>query len=399
MATSAVYLRRRLALLLALAILIGGVTVGARRAVNSFHNRARWSNITVVKGQLGSGEVLYDSLLADGISREAANEAVLAIARVLDLTRLRTSDRYRIYLDKERRIVKFVYERAPADLYFAVRDAGGKLRSFKPAIYLKKELLAKEFTITSSLFAAILKAQEEEELVFDIVDIFAWDIDFYTYPRVGDKIKLYYEKQFYKGKFARYGRVLAAEYDGRDKFRAVYFAPGRDRRGYYDLEGRPTEKMFLKTPLKFTGRITSYFGRRRDPFTHRHGHHTGVDFASYYGAPIVATADGLVTFAGWRGAYGRLLIVRHNNGYATYYGHCSRLLARPGQKVGQGQTIALVGSSGRSTGPHCHYEIRIRAAATNPLAFNRPKRLPLKGKELAAFKSYAANVWKNIEKM
>jgi hypothetical protein len=399
MGVQAVYIRRRIALLAVLALLVLGGVAGVKRGIEALHDRARWANITVVKGKIESGQVLYDSLLADGLSREAASELVFSLARVLDLTKLRTGDRYRTYLDRQRRIIKFVYERSPADLYFAVRDDRGELHSFRPAIYLQKRLLAKEFTITSSLFAAMLKAKEEEELVFDLVDIFAWDIDFFTYPRTGDKIKLYYEKRFHRGKFVSYGRILAAEYDGRDKFQAVYFAPGNGRRGYYDLAGKPTEKMFLKSPLKFTGRITSLFGPRRDPITHRHGHHTGVDFASYYGAPIVATADGRIAFAGWRGGYGRLLIVRHNNGYSTYYGHCSRLLARPGQPVAQGQTIALVGSTGHSTGPHCHYEIRVQSRATNPLAFNLPKRKPLKGEELAAFKRYTADIWQNIEEI
>ena len=156
--------------------------------------------------------------------------------------------------------------------------------------------------------------------------------------------------------------------------------------------------MFLKSPLKFTGRITSYFGYRRDPFTSRHSGHSGVDFAAYYGAPIVAASNGTVTFTGWQGAYGRLVIVRHSNGYYTRYGHCSKILVRRGQAVSQGQTIALVGSTGRSTGPHVHYEIRQNQRAFNPLRFNQPKRKPLKGNDLKDFKAYSKKIWEHIIK-
>jgi len=245
----------------------------------------------------------------------------------------------------------------------------------------------------------MLKEGEKDALVFKFVDVFAWDIDFYSYPRVGDKIKIYFEKYYKDGKFVKYGRILAAQYDGRDTFNAVYFKPKNNYAGYYALDGKPAEKMFLKSPLKFTGRITSYFGWRRDPYTSRHSRHRGVDFAAYYGAPIVATSDGTISFAGWNGPYGKLLIVRHANGYSTYYGHCSKLLVGPGQKVRQGQVIAKVGSTGRSTGPHCHYEIRSRNQAFNPLRFNQPKRKALAGQDLANFKSYLKNIWQNIEEL
>lgn len=397
MATKAVYIRRRIALLVIFLLLVWGAVAGIRKAVSWYQNYLKFSKIRMIEGHLNPGEVLFDALLEKGVSREAANEVIGAIAKVLDLRSLQVRDIYRIYLNENDRVEKFIYEKSPVDQYFVVRGEYGQLHAFKPAIFLKKEILTKEITIESSLFEAMLKAGETDSLVFSFVDIFAWDIDFYSYPRVGDRIKIYFEKYYKKKEFVKYGRILAAQYRGRDTFDAVYFEPKDNRAGYYGLDGKPTEKMFLKTPLKFTGRITSYFGWRRDPFTHRHGSHRGVDFAAYYGAPIVATSDGWITYTGWNGPYGRLVIVRHSNGYSTYYGHCSRILVKGGQKIRQGQTIASVGSTGRSTGPHCHYEIRLRGAALNPLQFNQPKRNPLKGKDLEEFKVYSKKVWKNIE--
>ena len=400
MATEAVYIRRRIILaviLLALLWLIGlGIGAGVRKALRWNENRIRFSKIRMLQGRLQPGQVLFDAIVEMDISREAAAEIVSAVGKILDLRSLQVRDEFSLFLNEDGRIEKLIYERSPIDQYFVVRGEFGELHAFRPAIFLKKETITKEITIESSLFEAMLKAGEKDSLVFDFVDIFAWDIDFYTYPRVGDRIKIYVEKYFKDGEFVKYGRILAAQYIGRQTFDAVYFEPRNNQPGYYGLDGKPTEKFFLKTPLKFTGRITSYFGWRRDPFTHRHGRHRGVDFASYYGAPIVATSDGIVAFTGWNGPYGRMVRVRHANGYDTYYGHCSKILAANGQKVRQGQTIATVGSTGRSTGPHCHYEIRLRGANLNPLKFNQPKKKPLKGKDLENFKAYSKKVWRNI---
>lgn len=399
MPTRATYIKRRIAVAVLLIVIIWGIGWGIRGCLHYLSLRRKFAAIEMIKGEIKPGQVLFTSLLAQNITSEAANEIVVTIGKILKLNKLKVGEQYCIYVAKDGQIVKLIYEKTPVDQYFVVRDDKGHLNAFKPAIFLEKELLIKEFTIKSSLFEAILDKDEDQSLVFDIVDVFAWDIDFYSYPRVGDKIKVYFEKNYLPAdknskdrKFVRYGRILAAQYKGRDTFNAVYFKPKQGHAGYYNLKGDPVEKMFLKSPLKFTGRITSYFGRRIDPFTHRHGGHSGVDFASYYGAPIVATADGRVVFVGWRGAYGRLVIVQHSNGYSTRYGHCSAFLVRRGAKVAQGQVIAKVGSTGRSTGPHCHYEIRLRNRAFNPLRFNQVKKKPLKGQDLKDFKKVVPTI-------
>lgn len=393
-----VYIRRRIIIAILSILLIVSAIFAIRFGVYRYQNYLKYSKIRKIEGSIKPGQVLHTSLLDLGISSEASNEIVNSIDDILNLRKLRAQDKYAVYLDQNNVVQKFIYEKSPVEVYFSVRDDEGKLNSFIPSIFLKKEMSKKELIIETSLFDAVRKQGEKDSLLFSIVDIFAWDIDFYLYPRAGDEINLYFEKYFNEdGKFIKYGKILAAQYKGRETFDAVYFEPENNLTGYYDLKGKPTEKMFLKSPLKFTGRITSYYGPRRDPITHRHGRHTGVDFASYYGAPIVATSGGIVSYAGWRGAYGKLVKVRHSNGYETYYGHCSRINVRPGRKVSQGEVVARVGSTGHSTGPHVHYEIRMRGRTFNPLRFNQPKRKPLKGKDLEAFKVYEKEIWKNIE--
>ena len=155
--------------------------------------------------------------------------------------------------------------------------------------------------------------------------------------------------------------------------------------GYYDESGQPLKKMFLRTPLKF-GKITSSYSIRRfHPVSKRYKPHTGIDYGAPTGTPIMATANGRVTFSGRKSGYGKLVIVKHPNGYQTYYGHCSRLLMKPGQLVEQGQVIARVGQTGVATGPHVHYEVRVNGKPIDPNTVKKSRGKPLKTELLASF--------------
>jgi murein DD-endopeptidase MepM/ murein hydrolase activator NlpD len=251
---------------------------------------------------------------------------------------------------------------------------------------LDRRQVATVFTIDTSLYEAVADAGETQQIAGMIADIFAWDIDFYLYPRKGDRIAVVYERCYKDGDFVKYGDILAARYVGKHKtFSAFLFNDGRFD-GYYDETGQPLKKMFLRTPLKF-GKMTSRYSIRRfHPVLKRYRAHTGIDYGARKGTPIFATANGRVTFAGWKGGYGKLIIVKHPNGYQTYYGHCSRLLKRKGQIVEQGQVIARVGSTGLSTGPHVHYEVRVNGKPINPIKVKKSRGKPLKPELLADFK-------------
>ncbi len=208
-------------------------------------------------------------------------------------------------------------------------------------------------------------------------DIFSWDIDFYLFPRKGDVIRVLFEKYFIEGHFVKYGKILAAQYISSSKtLSAYYFDDGRQP-GYYDENGTPLRKMFMRVPVKFGTRTSSYSIRRFHPISKKYKRHTGIDYSAPHGTPIFATAGGKVEFAGRRGGYGKLMIIRHPNGYKTYYGHCSRLLVKKGKYVKQGQIIAKVGQTGQATGPHVHYETRINGKPVNPISIKTTKGKPL----------------------
>lgn len=333
--------------------------------------------LTVIDGKIGQQPV-YNELVSQGV----APSEVLSLARsfkgVFDFRNARPKDEYRVCLTPQKKLQKLIYKTGLMDRYIAVRTENGAFHAYRQEISLEKEIFAKAFTIDTSLYDAVTGHGESSQLVAAFADIFSWDVDFYLFPRKGDIIRILFEKYFSEGRFVRYGKILAAQYiSSNQTFSAFYFDDG-DQAGYYDENGAPLRKMFMRVPVKFGLRTSSYSIRRFHPISKKYKRHTGIDYSAPHGTPILATAGGAVEFAGWRGGYGKLVVLRHPNGYKTYYGHCSRLLAKKGTYVKQGQMIARVGQTGQATGPHVHYETRINGKPVNPITIktSKGKRLP-----------------------
>lgn len=343
------------------------------------------TTVSVVEGVLRN-RTLYEVLIACDIPPAEILSLSRSFKPVFDFRSARPKHCYQVSVDDQNLIRKFVYKTSPLDEYEAVKDAKGGYSVHKRDIVLDRQQVANVFTIESSLYQAVADSGETQQIAGQITDIFAWDIDFYLYPRKGDRIAVVYERCYKDGEFVKYGDVLAARYVGKHKtFSAFLFNDGRFD-GYYDETGQPLKKMFLRTPMKF-GKMTSRYSIRRfHPVSKRYKAHTGIDYGAPTGTPILATANGRVTFAGWKGGYGKLIIVKHPNGYQTYYGHCSRLLKKKGQLVQQGQVIARVGRTGVATGPHVHYEVRVGRKPINPNRVKKSRGKALKPELLVAFK-------------
>ncbi|PIE67178.1 MAG: hypothetical protein CSA23_05350 [Deltaproteobacteria bacterium] len=285
--------------------------------------------IGVVEDRLRN-RTLYEALTACDIPPSE----ILCLSRsfkpVFDFRYCRPKDTYRVCVDDAHRIQKFVYKTGPLDEYEAVKDDKGGYSVHKRDIVLDRQVVSKVFTIETSLYQAVADEGEHQLIAGLVADIFAWDIDFYLYPRKGDRIAVMYERCYKGGEFVQYGKILAACYVGRHKTFSAYLFNDGEFDSYYDRDGQPLRKMFLRTPLKF-GKITSgYSIRRFHPVLKKYRAHTGIDYGAPRGTPIRATANGRVMFAGWKGGYGKLMIIKHPNGYQTYYGHCSRLLKKRG---------------------------------------------------------------------
>ena len=342
-------------------------------------------NFSILEGQLRN-RTLYDVLVACDIPPTEILALSKSFKPVFDFRHARPKDEYLVCVDDQNLIQKFVYKTSPLDEYEAVKDDNGDYSVLKREITLDRQVVAKVFTIESSLSQAVTDSGENPAIATLIADIFAWDIDFYLYPRQGDRIAVVYESCYKDGAFVKFGDILAAYYVGKHKtFSAFLFNDGQFD-GYYDETGQPLKKMFLRIPVKFGRMTSSYSVRRFHPVSKRYKAHLGIDYGAATGTPIFATANGRVTFAGWKNGYGKVIVVKHPNGYETYYGHCSRLLKKRGQLVDQGEVIARVGQTGLATGPHVHYEVRVNGKAINPNNVKKSRGKPLSPELLADFR-------------
>ena len=237
-------------------------------------------------------------------------------------------------------------------------------------------------TINSSLFLAGQKAGLSDNLIMELAGIFGWDVDFALDIRSGDRFTLVYEELFLDGKKQRDGNIIAAEFNNRGKtYRALRYTNDEGVSDYFSPDGKSMRKAFIRTPVDFT-RISSRFGKRRHPTLNKMKNHHGVDYAAPRGTPIKAAGDGKLTFVGRKGGYGKTVKIQHGGKYSTLYAHMSRIKPgmRRGKKVRQGQTIGYVGSTGRSTGPHLHYEFRVNGVHRNPLRVRLPDAAPIHAK-------------------
>jgi murein DD-endopeptidase MepM/ murein hydrolase activator NlpD len=340
--------------------------------------------LTVINGSIGR-QPIYTEL----VSRGVAPSEVLCLARafegVFDFRDAKPRDEFQACLSPQNKLQKLTYSTSLVDRYVAVRNGDGTFWTYREAVPLEKQIVAKTIVIENSLYQALTSQGEGIQLVSAFADIFSWDIDFYLDPRKGDTIKILFEKEYLGSRFIQYGRILAAQYVGRQRTYSAFYYADEKQEGYYDETGLPLRKLFMRVPVKFGMRTSSFSTRRFHPVTKKYRRHTGIDYGAPRGTPIFATAGGVVEFSGWRGGYGKLVIVRHPNGYKTYYGHCNRIVAKKGTRVEQGQTIATVGRTGFATGPHVHYEIRIDNRPVDPNSIKTAKGAPLPGDQLGPF--------------
>lgn len=224
--------------------------------------------------------------------------------------------------------------------------------------------------------------------ILELATIFEYDIDFFSDFQRGDAFSVVSEETRYADGRRTAGRVLAAELTaGGEPFYAIYYQREDAKGSYYDLDGKSVRRAFLRAPLSYRRISSRYSLRRRHPIFRTLRPHRAIDYAAPTGTPVVAIGRGRVSYAGWKAGYGRLVEIRHRNGYRTRYAHFSRIAAgvRPGKHVDQGDVIGYVGQSGHATGPHLHFEILRGGEKINFLALKIPRGGRLKGKELDRF--------------
>ena len=342
---------------------------------------------TVASYEIGEGDIPAEIFSQYGKWDANAAEALLEAGKeVYDLSNLKTGKEIRFYFNGEVEAKRLEYERDTERMIIAERNGDNFNVREEKINYAVSEEIARG-TISNFFYADALEAGLAEPTVLEIGDIFSFGIDFTTEIRQGDEFVVVYEKRVRDGQRGPDGKILAAKFvnEGTAHY-AYYFADG-DTGGYYDGEGRVLERQFLKAPLSYRRISSGFTGARYHPITRTVSAHYQVDYAAPAGTPVVSTARGTIISAGWEGGWGNMIRVRHDNGYATQYGHLSGFAKgiRGGVNVAQGQLIGFVGSTGWSTGAHLDYGIRLNGAPVNPLKLDLPKGAPLSPEKMILF--------------
>ena len=245
-------------------------------------------------------------------------------------------------------------------------------------------------TIDSSLYLAAMQAGIPANIVVEMIHMFSYDVDFQRDVHPGDQFEVFFTDYYSaEGELAKSGSILAASMTLGGKINMLYrFETELEGVEYFDATGQSAKSLLMRTPVD-GARISSGFGRRRHPILGYTRVHQGLDFAVPTGTPVMAAGNGTVVYAGRQGGYGNFVVINHSNGYQTAYAHLSRFgsAVRTGARVRQGQIVAYSGSTGMSTGPHLHYEVRVDGEQVNPLTVKVANGRRLEGQELLAYQA------------
>jgi len=358
--------------------------------------------------KLAEGRTLTDELVDRGVTKEAAQALVAAVEPVFPAKMMKPGTEFELTLDRQQdfygRDVTFPVEisfkpgpdetikiEADEDGRFVASIAGAK--GATKSQYARYNHFRTKTLVGSSLYSTAKDNKIPDYIVSELTRIFAYDVDFQRQVKASDSFEVFYGNPL-TGSSSKRKVLHFAQLTLSGKTKTYFrYTTSDGQTDYFDESGRSATKSLLKTPVS-GARLTSGFGMRLHPLLGYSKMHTGVDFGAPYGTPIRAAGAGTIELAGRSGAYGIAIKIQHSGNYETFYAHMSKIAAGivAGARVNQGQIIGYVGSTGRSTGPHLHYEVRVNGGAVNPTRIKAAGGKQLAGKELTRFKQLKQRV-------
>ena len=336
------------------------------------------------------GDSLADVLTRMGVPQTDIKQIMAKNSAERDMQHLRANQSVNIRIDASGQVtdVQFFTDEELERNLVALEKVKGKWQASTSEVDMKTMPTLRSVVVRTSARGAMAQAEIPVEIRESLSEIFS-DVLSLEDLKEGDVIRLLYDSMYFRGQQMGTGNILAAEIvKGGKSHQAYYYSQGKgdeESGSYYDQSGKSLQQKagFNIEPVVYT-RISSPFGYRVHPVLHTVRMHTGIDYAAPSGTPIKATADGVITFKGWKGGYGNTVMIRHSNGVETLYGHMSAFTPAQGT-VRAGEVIGFVGTTGRSTGPHLHYEARVNSQPVNPttVALPTPKLTPT---NMAAFR-------------
>ena len=344
-----------------------------------------------IKHKIKSGET-FDKIL-EGYSVEK-NEIIKikkSLKDKVNLNKLNTEQVIQFNLDKtNNKISEFVYQTSTTQKIFLKRNIkNDKFNEEIISIKLDKKIVYKENIILQSLYKAAIDQNIPANAIIEFARIYGFQVDFQRDIRKQDKFQIMYEIFLNeKNEIVETGEILFANLKLSGQDNSLYYFDKEGFEGHYDKNGKSVKKALMKTPIN-GARLSSPFGMRKHPIDGFNKMHKGTDFAAPMGTPIMASGDGVVKKAGWCGGGGNCVKIKHNSTYQTIYAHMSKFARgiKAGARVKQGQTIGYVGSTGKSTGPHLHYEVVVNGKKVNSQKLKLPSGKILKNEERKIFET------------
>ena len=338
-----------------------------------------------------TGDTLMALLVDAGAAAGDAQEAITALKPVWNARDLKVGQEIALQFASER-LQELRFTPALDRDLIVQRNETGHFAARAEQRPLTRSVELATGTIHSSLFEAARDASVPPTVLAEVIRAFSYDVDFQREIHPDDSFEMMFERVYDEhGAAVGAGNLVYASMTlGTTHLRLYRYTPANAGSDFFTARGESVRKALLRTPVD-GARLSSGFGMRFHPILGYTKMHRGVDFAVPSGTPIMAAGDGIVRDAGWHGDYGNLVVLRHNGTFETAYAHMSRVASglHTGQRVRQGQVIGYVGATGRATGPHLHYEVRIRGEATNPMSVKMQPGQQLAGKELANFRVVA----------
>ena len=347
--------------------------------------------------KIKSGDSLQRILLKEGIPQSEINKIYSQIIKKFDLKKIQQGQDLKVILNKNNgqisisRLSFQLDSLSTVHLYSNQNDYAVKI--------IKKNLEKVNFlaqgVIQNSLYGSASKVGVDPEIIIEFARIFGFEIDFQRDIRANDEFKIFYERyEDDDGETHKNGNILFAYMKNNGREITLYrYTDAKKISGYYTADGKSIEKALMKTPIN-GARLSSVFGFRKHPILGYNKLHQGTDFAAPRGTPVMASGSGTVERASWFGAYGKYVSIRHNSTYKTAYAHLSGFGKgiKAGTKIQQGRIIGYVGSTGRSTGPHLHYEVLVNNKRVNSQRLNLPSGRSLNKEEIIDFNTQIKRV-------
>ncbi len=361
-----------------------------KKTINHFFNKLepRFKKISHI---VEIGET-FDSILENySIDKKEIEILKKKLSKKVNLNKLQSNQKINLTIDQSKNSIKeFIFQISNKERIVLTQDLVSK--SFNEKVILtklKKHINYNENVILQSLYKSALEKEIPASIVIEFARIYGFQVDFQRDIRKKDKFQIMYEVFVdEKKKVIETGNILFANLILSGEDNSLYYYDSQGSIGHYDKNGKSIQKALMKTPIN-GARLSSPFGMRKHPIDGFNKMHRGTDFAAPLGTPIMASGSGVIKKAGWCGGGGNCVVIKHNSTYKTIYAHMSKFAKgiRAGVRVKQGQTIGFVGSTGKSTGPHLHYEVLINGKKVNSQTLKLPSGKILKGDERKIFET------------